>query len=689
MFEILDLSDLNKSFKIAKEISDNEDMDSLILVLENWKYVNENIRPVFIDLIESFGFYPYLKDKNELLNTAALVRCEFHKSKFINDFENNRVVFHYWQKVLEEKISNRKNLLISAPTSFGKSLLIQEFVARKKYSNILIIQPTLALIDETRKKLQNYQDFYNIVVNTSQDINETNNLFILTSERVLDILPKINNIDLFIVDEFYKISNHKHDDRVSQLNIAFYKVMFRNPQLILLTPSVDNVDNDFIKKYSLNFFKTEYSLVRQELEKISCSSKEERKMKLFELLNSLSEPTIVYVKSPAQAEELSNEFIRDNKKGTENTFPIFEWIDENVSVKWNLKKYLQKGIGLHNGQYPRHIVNAQLDYFNNNKINILFATTSLIEGVNTVAKNIIIYDMRKGTSKLTYFDFNNIKGRAGRMMKYYTGKVYCFDDPPRQEMENIDVPIVTQDDSLQSEILINLNNEDIKDQKRRIYEELIKDLPADLLQIFKSNYYSIEKQKHLYNCLKGRKKILNQLSWDAPVPTYKTLSRTLYVVDHLLEGNKGDSYKFLAQKCHQIIQSGNLHSIISNEIKYQHTLDANRGKNEESIINLSVSKVFGFIRNQAKFEIPKRLSVLESIVNYLNGKQAANYSAFISILEHEGVDNKLSILLDFGVPASTLKKFKDMPNNNIIEYVKKNFEKIDLSSYEVDILKKL
>ena len=111
MFEILDLSDLNKSFKIAKKISSNEDMDSLILVLENWKYVNENLRPVFIDLIESFGFYTYLKDKNELLNTAALVRCEYHKSKFINDFENNRVVFHYWQKVLEEKISNRnKNL---------------------------------------------------------------------------------------------------------------------------------------------------------------------------------------------------------------------------------------------------------------------------------------------------------------------------------------------------------------------------------------------------------------------------------------------------------------------------------------------------------------------------------------------------------------------------------------------------
>lgn len=682
------LKDFNKSFNLASEISLKQDMEKLILVIENWKYVNENVKPIFTDIIESFGFYPYLKDLTNSLNIPALIRNEYHKSAFLKDVQNKNLVFHFEQKVLEEKISNKQNLLISAPTSFGKSLLIEEFVARKIYDNILIIQPTLALIDETRKKLQKYTDTYNIVLNTSQEIKH-DNIFILTSERVLDILPKISNIDLFIVDEFYKISNHKHDDRVSQLNIAFYKVMFKNPQLMLLTPSVDSVDNNFTKKYSLNFFKTEYSLVRQELEKISCNSKKERKAKLFDLLNSLSEPTIVYVRSPAQAEELSNEFIRDDKKNTENTFPIFEWIDNNVSAKWNLKKYLQKGIGLHNGQYPRHIVNAQLDYFNDNKINILFATTSLIEGVNTVAKNIIIYDMHKGPKKLTYFDFNNIKGRAGRMMKYYTGKVYYFDDPPKQEIENIDVPIVTQDNNLQSEILVNLKKEDMKEQKKRVYEELIQGLPADLLQIFKSNYYNIEKQKRLYCFLKDNKETLDKLSWAMPIPTYELLLYTLYIINYYLENKKGSGYKFLAQKCHQIIQGGNLHSIISNEIKYQQTLKSNQGKSEENIISLSVSKVFGFIRNQAKFEIPKRLSILESIVNYLNINKKANYSAFISILEHEGVDSKLSILLDFGVPSSTLKKFKNLPDNNIIEYVKKNFKRINFSGYEIDILKRL
>ncbi len=48
-----------------------------------------------------------------------------------------------------------KNLIVSAPTSFGKSLLIEDIVASRKYKNIVIIQPTLALLDETRKKLKN------------------------------------------------------------------------------------------------------------------------------------------------------------------------------------------------------------------------------------------------------------------------------------------------------------------------------------------------------------------------------------------------------------------------------------------------------------------------------------------------------------------------------------------------------
>ncbi|MEG0293626.1 DEAD/DEAH box helicase [Enterococcus sp.] len=672
-------------FKLANEISINEEGAKLINVIENWEYVHEGVRPVFLDLIESFGFYPYLREKDKL-DTAALIRNEYHRSEYLTNNEGESLTFHLEQKILEEKISQKVNLLVSAPTSFGKSLLIEEFVARKQYKNIVIIQPTLALIDETRRKLKKYDDFYNIIVNTGQDILE-NNLFILTSERVLDMSSKIESVDLFIVDEFYKISNRKKDERVSHLNIAFYKILKRNPQLLLLTPNIDSVNNEFINKYNLEFFRTEYCLVNQDVKKISFEKRNKQQV-LFELLEKLEEPTIVYVKSPNQAEKIASAYLDSYATSKERSFPIFEWIDENISPNWGLKKFLRNGIGLHNGQYPRHIVNSQLDYFNSDKLKVIFATTSLIEGVNTVAKNIIIYDMRKGIEAISYFDFNNIKGRAGRMMKYYTGKIYYFDTPPKKQIENLDIPIIEQEEGLQSEILVNLDKADIKEQRIGDYQLLVNDVPKELLEIFKKNYYDIEKQKNLYSHLILNPSLLNRLSWTTATPTQASLLETLETLNHHLDGQKGQSHKFTAQKCQQVMRN-NLRQAIASEINYQRGLSKNSSKKSDEIENLSIAIVFRFIKNQAKYEIPKKLKILESIVNYISGMNRADYSSFIAMLEHEGVNEELSILLDFGVPSSALKKFTNLPNENSLDYIRENIAQFQLSKYELEIVKKV
>lgn len=224
------------------------------------------MRPIFIDLIESFGFYPYLNDeKVSNLNLSAKYRNEFHKSNILIGGDE-RIRFYSEQKWAEEIISKKQNVILSAPTSFGKSLLVEEFISRKIYKNIIIIQPMLALIDETRKKLRKYTD-YNIVVNTKQGLDESN-IFILTNERVLELLPKISEIkiDFFVIDEFYKISNSKSDERVSRLNIAFYKIMqINSPQLLLLTPNIDDISSDFLDKYNIKFITTDYSLVNQNI----------------------------------------------------------------------------------------------------------------------------------------------------------------------------------------------------------------------------------------------------------------------------------------------------------------------------------------------------------------------------------------------------------------------------------------
>ena len=653
----------------------------LIDVIENWEYVHHEVRTVFLSLIEGFGFYPYLNDGVEL-DLATLIRREYHKSQFVNK-QGNSIVFHYEQKILEEKINKKQNLVVSAPTSFGKSLLIEEFVARRKYENILIIQPTLALIDETRRKLSHYSDYYNIVVNTHQEIGEKN-LFILTSERVLDIFPKIDDIDLFIIDEFYKIANNKKDDRVSHLNIAFYKIMKFKPQLLFLTPLVDDISEDFIRKYDIQFYRTDYSLVNQKAKQISYESEDEKEEKLFQLLNDLSEPTIVYVRSPKRSENLAKKYMEQFSLKEKKKFPVFEWIDENISSDWILKKFLENGIGLHNGQYPRHIVNSQLDYFNSGDLKIIFATTSLIEGVNSIAKNVVIYDMLKGTHKITYFDFNNIKGRAGRMMKYYTGNIFYFDNPPERKDEFIDIPVVDQDYDLQSEILLNIDENDLKQSKLEDFQKLVEGVPEDLIEIFKNNYYDVEKQKSLFKYLISNGEQLDVLNWSTPMPDYDVLSETFRIINEGLIGKGGAAHRYTAKKCQQIINN-NLSSAIQTELQHLYNKEENSYKGREELLNEAISNIFSFIKNQAKYEIPKVLSILQSIVNYIQKSDSADYSLFIAKLEHEGVDENLSVLLDFGVPSSALRKIRIPRDVEAIDYVKENLELLSnrLLNYEI------
>ncbi|MDN5036905.1 helicase-related protein [Streptococcus sp. SS6] len=676
-----ELRDFDFCFNLAKEISVSNDSKKLIDVIENWEYVHPEVRSVFLSLIEGFGFYPYLNDGVEL-DLATLIRREYHKSQFVNK-QGNRIVFHYEQKILEEKINKKQNLVISAPTSFGKSLLIEEFVARRKYENILIIQPTLALIDETRRKLSHYSDYYNIVVNTHQEIGEKN-LFILTSERVLDILPNIDGIDLFIIDEFYKIANSKKDDRVSHLNIAFYKIMKFKPQLLFLTPIVDNISEDFIRKYDIQFYRTNYSLVNQKAKQLSYESEDEKEEKLFQLLDDLSEPTIVYVRSPKRSENLAKKYIEQFSLEEKKKFPVFEWIDENISSDWILKKFLENGVGLHNGQYPRHIVNSQLDYFNSGDLKVIFATTSLIEGVNSIAKNVIIYDMFKGTRKITYFDFNNIKGRAGRMMKYYTGNIFYFDNPPERKDEFIDIPVVDQEHNLQSEILLNIDKSDLKQSKQKDVQKLVEGIPNDLIEIFKNNYYDVEKQKSLFNYIISNRELLKILNWHTPMPEYSVLLETLRIIDEGLKGKEGTKYKYTATKCQQIINH-NISNAIQTELQYLYRKKGSSHKEREELLNEAISNIFSFIKNQAKYEIPKVLSILQSIVNYIQKSDSADYSLFIAKLEHEGVDENVSVLLDFGVPSSALRKIRIPRDVETIEYVKENLELLSdrLLNYEI------
>lgn len=695
------LESFNDNWNLSKKISSIVDLPEgrkiLIHILEIWDYVNADAKQIWLDLIERAGFYPYYVEKildieNQYdISIQSRIRTAFFKSEYLSN-----VYFHEQQKEIEQAISDGKNIAVSAPTSFGKSLLIEEVVARKTFNNILIIQPTLALIDETRRKMSYYSDHYNLVVNTKQEAKEKN-IFILTAERALEF-PDLPKIDFFVIDEFYKISSRRNDDRVDALNVALIRIMESKPQAMFLTPTVDSISEKFREKYRVIFFKTDYALVNTNLIEVRNKNGNpyngnSKKRELFKLLDRLEEPCIVYVKSPYEAYKLANEYLDwlDTEATNHNFFDIFEWMDKNVSPDWQLKRLLQNGIGAHNGALPRHIVTSEIDLFNSRHLRVLFATVSLIEGVNTVAKNMIVYSHNKGKNPIDFFDFANIRGRAGRMGEYFTGNVYVFNEEIEVEEFIIDVPYVDQHE-VSDEILINIPDVDVKDKSRK--ERLISNIDSDLQDIIKRNLISVTGQKELYYFIESRYEHLNFLKW-RNVPSYKQLWQTLYLGYKFLESN--DNERFAQNKAVtalKLINTSLPQVIIEQKQHFQL-------KNEKDPINKAIDHVLKFQRNEANFKIPKILAVIDSIQKYVFEKNGitdyGDYTFFSSILENDKIDERFQFLIDYGVPSSAINKMsKIVPSdvigdNSIINYLRSNFYTLEqvLITYEKNLILKI
>ncbi|MFU1836462.1 DEAD/DEAH box helicase, partial [Enterococcus faecium] len=84
-------------------------------IYEIWDNVDDNTKGIWSDLAESQGFYPYIRER---MDNTSEIRRSFHRSEYIDN-----IVFHKEQKTLSYLIKKKQNLIVSAPTSFGKSLL--------------------------------------------------------------------------------------------------------------------------------------------------------------------------------------------------------------------------------------------------------------------------------------------------------------------------------------------------------------------------------------------------------------------------------------------------------------------------------------------------------------------------------------------------------------------------------------
>ena len=723
---------IDESFSFAKTSSillrndEEKGRKIIIYILDNWDKIPKKTIEIWTDLIESAGFYPYLEKEKEKLqfnNLAGEIRKESHFSENLEE-----KYFHEEQKHLKEILDDGKNLIVSAPTSFGKSLLIEEIVASKKFKNIVIIQPTLALLDETRKKLKKYRELYKIIVRTSQESSEEKgNLFLLTAERVMEY-QNLPHIDFFVIDEFYKLSAQRDDERSDVLNNAFYKLLQQNsaPQFYLLGPNIDGISEGFVEKYNAIFYKTNYSLIENKT--IDVYSKHEDKFskprkykvfkeeKLFELLLDLKdEQTIIYCSSPSKVRELAEKFSlfleKENIEKSEK-LPLVEWIEQHINPKWNLINFLDFEIGINDGALQKHINSSMIDYFNNKKLKYIFCTSTIIEGVNTSAKNVIFFDKTKGRRTLIdYFDYSNIKGRSGRMMIHYIGKIFNFNPPPEKEGEMVvDIPF-HQQNPIKDEVLNGLKDSDIKSEVKdtKQYKELLK-IPQEKRVLFQKNGVSIKGQRQILDIISNldetylisRKnysqeyKIYNLINWTGE-PKYDQLQFILDLCwNNLMKSSETTSpmtkAKLVTMTFNFSIKK-DIFALIKDDFSFQRPLKLNIGKSDTEVLNQSIRNIFSISRHWFQYKVPKWLSIMNELQKYVcekNGKTAGNYSFYASQIENDFIRDNLTILSEYGIPTSAINKLSQKIDEKLSEdevlvrlrYISRNSD--NLLDYEKD-----
>ncbi len=359
---------------------------------------------------------------------------------------DERISLHPEQIKVLEKIEKNRGLIFSAPTSFGKTFVIFEYIARFKPKNVVLVVPTLALIDEYKKKIINqYRNIfkqYKVYLSIDEDKEynlEEYNLFLVTHDRVINesIHQIIKSIDFLVIDEVYKLQKDNKDDRVLILNLAYYNLVSISKKYVLLAPfikGVNNLDKLDDKPY---FYGTNYSPVVNEVIEIPIIDDNDRLNKAKSILKELEGNTLVYFPTVTELNKYIDEMADGEEEQALEANPILSefitWAKNEIHEKWSVLKVMENGYLVHHGQLPLGIRMLELDLFNDTNEKFYYrmlCTATLLEGVNTTAKNIIITKPARGAGNaFDAFDFYNLVGRTGRLFQHYLGKAYYIKGP--------------------------------------------------------------------------------------------------------------------------------------------------------------------------------------------------------------------------------------------------------------------
>lgn len=606
--------------------------------------------PLINALCTRFGLHPYRLDTEPASESEALA-VALHEAPAGSP--DTPFLFSKQLEVYQRLIAG-ESLILSAPTSFGKSALLDQLLASGKWDQVVIIVPTIALIDETRRRLARFRDQYSIVTHAAehQEVTGSKAIYVLTQERYLD-LPDVP-VDFFVIDEFYKLSpTRTQDSRQTLLNITWRRLLATGAQYYLTGPNISSLSEHLEEDLRSKLLVTDFRTVAVDYSDWSDVIASDRQEHLRQHRPELVDPLLVFVSSKDRAENVG--LALPSVAAAQPTSPgptaseVADWLASHFDPDWSVVKALRQGTGIHHGSLPRSVQRIMVRLFNEGRVPTLVCTTTLIEGVNTVARTVVIFDHTIDRRNIDSFTFGNISGRAGRAFRHFVGDVYSYMALPTGTQMVVDIPIESQTAEAPLSALVQLSEVEWSDETAARMEGVLQQSDLSLEVIRANRGVDPELQVALAQELRGRSSARNSVFAWTGMPTTGALKATLKLgFNSLVESSakRGMNADMLAGKLQALMHNpADFTARVNEQMQYKRA-----GQTRSDVVN----DVLSFERDWVQFRIPSMLRSLQAIQSEVLrdlGMNAGNYDFFLRNVESGFLDGGIVDLDEYGVPT--------------------------------------
>ena len=382
-----------------------------------------------------------------------------------------------FQVRLTESLRRAKAVSVSAPTSAGKSFVLEHeilaLIADKPGSVLIYLVPTRALIQQVTNDLLllfRQAQRSDVVVSAAPitfapEQSKAGVVYVLTQERLVSLLsdPEFKvAVNRVYVDEAQEIGD---DERGLILDSAIRELVGRFPNIRVcfaspLTKNPGYLFEEFNLSVEGEFFTETLAPVAQVLVNLEAVKKvteaaavsvvtpggiqEVGQIKLpFKFrgvwdrladtamfVRKSDESVIVFSNRPVDAIEVAERIAKriDATTTDPEILELVDFVKSHVHAQYALADTLVKGVAFHYGRMP-HIIRSQVEaLLRSRKLQYVASTSTLLQGVNLPARHIVVLAPKQGNKKpMTSPDFWNLVGRAGRLRVNFRGIVWCVD----------------------------------------------------------------------------------------------------------------------------------------------------------------------------------------------------------------------------------------------------------------------